>query len=134
MLSILLAIIWFSGILYWDVISDYNRWMKESIDHTKEGIMRTFLLVPSTLLLCYPEFSIWNIVASVILQATVWWELFDGFYNNKRRFHWRFNGTIEPDDPKLDIFLRKLSPRQQAALKWGLILISLIMYIIIINN
>jgi hypothetical protein len=61
----------------------------------------------------------------------VWWELFDGFYNKMRGFKWRFNGTIDADDSKLDQFLYKIGDTWEGILKIGLILISLIAYILI---
>lgn len=42
MVGIILAIIWFTTIMYLDVQSDYKRISKNTINHTRGAIVRTF--------------------------------------------------------------------------------------------
>jgi len=65
------------------------------------------------------------------MQGAWWWEFFDGFYNKLRGFSWRFNGSHDPDDSKLDKFLYHLTRRKQTYLKWGLIILFTTLYIIL---
>jgi hypothetical protein len=127
----ILAIIWFFLVLKWDVNTDFKKWKENKpIKHTKEGIIRALLLLPSVVLLTLPDFTIWKLLAAASLEASVWWELFDGLYNKKRGFKWRFNGSQEPDDSRLDKFLYHLSDSKETLLKWGLIILSLCGYIV----
>jgi hypothetical protein len=85
MVNIILAALCFGGVLWWDVSSDYRKWLKGiPINHFKEGVIRSLLLVPSTLLLGLPDIISWQTAFGALLQFSVWWELFDGWYNKKR--------------------------------------------------
>lgn len=127
----LIALIWFVGVLYWDVSTDYKKWKKKKpVDHTTDWLLRGLLIIPSTVLLSLPEITLQRIGAALLMQGFLWWELFDGFYNLMRGFSWRFNGTVDPDDSFLDKILHKLSPLQETILKWGLIIIFTSLYIL----
>jgi hypothetical protein len=129
---ILFAIIWFAGVLIWDVASDVRKWKNNiPINHTKEMITRCLLLTPSALALWLNNFSIVALPIVLAMQGAWWWELFDGFYNKMRGFKWRFNGSKDPDDSRLDSFLYHMSATKQTLLKWGLIALSTTLYIIL---
>lgn len=125
-----LAAIWFFLILKNNVDNDYEKWEQGiPVNHTKEAFIRALLLIPSTVALCLPfPISVGNIIAASMLQATVWWEFFDGWYNKKRGLPWRFNGSRDKDDSWLDRFLYGLTSLEQTLLKWGLITLSIIIY------
>jgi hypothetical protein len=129
--NVILAAIWFGGVLYWDIRSDYRKWKaKKPINHINEWVLRIFLMVPCVYLLSHGQ-SIWKVITAALMISSIWWELFDGFYNKVRGFPWRFNGTVDPDDSFLDKILHKLSPLQETLLKWGLIVIFTTLYILI---
>lgn len=138
-LNIIISVILFVVVLRWDVNSDFKKWQNEiAVNHFKEGVIRSLLLIPSTLLLLFPVFgmSMWQIVGKLSvalgLEFAVWWELFDGLYNKKRGKPWRFNGSVDKDDSILDRFLYKIGDRWEGVLKLGLITTSLVLYIIIL--
>lgn len=129
---ILIAILWFLGVLAWDIISDYKKWKKNiPVKHTNEMLIRAALLIPSAILLSWGDFSILKLLTATAMLGAWWWEFFDGIYNKLRGKSWRFNGSIDPDDSKLDTFLYHLSATKQALLKWGLIGLTTILYIIL---
>lgn len=146
MIGVLLGIIWFFVILKWDVDKDYKKWVllnstgdkKYLVNHFKDGIIRCLLLIPSTLLLVLPTYDliilqiIIKYLVVIALQAFVWWEFFDGWYNKKRGYSWRFTGTNDKDDALSDNFLQEFTPFEIGLGKWTLIMIFLISYIIIL--
>lgn len=130
MINEILAGVLFFIVLYYNVNSDYKKWLKNiPIKHTRGWFLRVLELIPCIFLLVYPTFNIKSIVSSFFLIGSTWWEFFDGWYNKKRNFKWRFNGSKDKDDAFLDKVLRKLSPTQQAILKYSLIIISLLLFI-----
>jgi hypothetical protein len=115
-----------------DIQSDYKKWKdNKPVNHLKEWIFRALFLVPSIVLLSLPNFPFWKLITASLLEAALFWELFDGFYNKVRGFSWRFNGSKDKNDSWLDKLLYNLSPKQQMLLKWGLISIFTTLYIII---
>jgi len=127
----LYATIWFILVLWWDVWTDYKRWQRKiPINHVDEWVLRIVLLAPTIHLLSLPYDPVWIFLPASLMVGALWWELFDGFYNKIRKFPWRFNGTVDPDDSWLDKILHKLSPLQETILKWGLIVISTTLYIL----
>jgi len=131
MINEILAVLLFTGVLYLNVNTDYNKWLKNiPIKHARNWFLRGLELIPCIILLNYPWFDLRQIVSSIFLSGAIWWEFFDGWYNKKRGFKWRFNGSKDKDDAFLDKILRKFTPKQQAILKWSLIILFLILYII----
>jgi hypothetical protein len=137
LIGIFFAIVWFTVLLLNDVESDYAKIMAhKAINHTKEALVRMLWMLPPTFLLCVPieGFAALKVIETfgiaLALQLAVWWEFFDGLLNRKRDKPWRYNGSIDPDDPKTDTFLHYLTDRQEAHLKWGLIMIFLTLYVI----
>jgi hypothetical protein len=129
---IILAILSFAAVLYWDVKSDFNKWKKGlPVKHKKEMLIRCLLLTPTTLFLTLANFSLINIPLAILMQGAWWWELFDGFYNKIRGFSWRFNGSEDDDEADTDELLRQLKPQEQAILKWGLITLFTTLYILL---
>lgn len=134
---IILSLILFFIVLGWDLRSDYKKW-KEGVHvkHTKEALTRGLLLIPAISLLVVPKvintsfwYFLWVSTVSVGLYGSLWWELFDGIYNKLRGFKWRFNGSVDSDDSKLDRFLYKIGDFWEGVMKVGLILLFLILYI-----
>lgn len=122
MIYLILGILLFVGILWWDITSDYHKWKRNiPINHTKEMIIRCFLLTPSALCFWLYNFSLTSLPIIILMQGAWYWEFFDGFYNKIRGKDWRFNGTLDNDDSRLDSFLYHLNNKQEAMLKWGLI-------------
>lgn len=109
MLSILLGIIWFAGVLYWDVIDDYIKWKQNiALNHTKEAIIRGLLLLPTIVALSVNEFDFFKLVI-VLLMVFLWWLfLFDGIYNHIRGFNWWFLGSVDDNDALTDKLQRKI--------------------------
>lgn len=146
MIGVLLGVIWFFVILKWDVDKDYKKWVllnstgdkKYLVNHFKDGIIRCLLLIPSTLLLVLPTYDltlpqiIIKYLIAIALQVFVWWEFFDGWYNKKRGFKWRFTGSNDEDDANSDNLLQDFSPLEIGLGKWTLIIIFLISYITIL--
>lgn len=137
MILLILAVIWFAGVLYWDVQTDFKKWkLGIPVKHRKEAIVRSLLLAPVFIGLIWNYLptnfgrTIYYSFVTLGLMFSIWWELFDGFYNKKRGYSWRFNGTVDPDDSKLDRILYGLNNTQETILKWGLILIFLILYLV----
>lgn len=129
---IILSIIYFFGILGWDISSDYKKWKKDiPINHTKDALLRILLLLPAIIGLSLHNFSILMLLIATTMVFSWWWELFDGIYNKIRGLSWRYNGSFDPDDSKLDTFLYHLNTTQETLLKWGLILLSTSGYILI---
>lgn len=131
MVSIILALIWFTGILYWNVDYDYKKISQGiPIDHKKHAVIRAALLVPSSIAFLMPSFSLLQIPIVICMQGAWWWEFFDGWLNSKRGYPWRFNGGGGEGSADSDNFLRKFTPTQQALIKWGLIVLFTTIYII----
>ncbi len=141
-ICLLVAIVSFYLVLRWDVYSDVKKWhlfnttgdSKYLVKHTKEAVLRAVLLIPTSILLFLPERSLIQIPIIIAMIIAWWWEFFDGLYNKKRGFTWRFTGSDDPDDAKSDDFLQKLTFKQQAMLKWGLIVIFTGLYILNLIN
>lgn len=131
MVSIALAILWFIGVLWWDVTSDYKKISNNiPIKHTRDMIIRSLLMAPSALGFWLTNFSLISLPIIVFMQEAWYWEFFDGLLNTKRGQSWRFNGSHDPDDSKMDSFLYHISSAKQALLKWGLIILFTSGYII----
>lgn len=132
----LLAIIWFFGILYLDVESDFKKWKNNvPVKHTKEAIERGLMLLPTFgLLMVHTNWRVWDVLITMGLMGSVYWELFDGLYNTLRGFKWRFNGSVDEDDSILDKFLYKIGDKWEAVLKLGLIVLFLFLYFLTLNS
>lgn len=138
LLPYILSLISFFIVLKWDVNSDYKKWLdKKPVNHFKESLIRIVYLIPSVCFLAYPKIiniqNFWyvllQILQSSLLLSALWWELFDGWYNKKRKFKWRFNGSVDLDDSKSDKFLYKIGDFWEGFLKIILILLFLLLYI-----
>lgn len=136
MLGVILGIISFIIVLIIDINSDYKRILTNTINHKRGTILRTVGLLPSFGCFYFPLENIqwwhWIIKGVIIigLFISVWWEFFDGFLNKKRGYSWRFNGSKDKDDPEFDKILYRLKPYQQGILKWSLITLFIISYIL----
>lgn len=123
--------------MYIDVQTDYKRLSSNTINHNRGAWLRIAGLIPSICLLYFPLqsdsllYTTIKLLASVGILFSVYWEFFDGWLNKKRGYSWRFNGSDDSNDASSDNFLQKYTPKQQAVIKWGLILIFLTGYILI---
>ena len=137
-ITTLLGLLWFYLILINDVKSDYEDWRDNiAINHNRQALSRMLYLLPSGFLLCIPfnglpwwEITLQGVVVTGLI-GSMYWEFFDGMYNKIRGFPWRFNGSVDRDDAKLDRLLYKLNDKQQFLLKWGLIVLFLSLWIYI---
>lgn len=126
----LIAAILFLSVLYWKVNRDYNLWLKDiPVKHSKSWRLLCFLLSPTVIMLAIPLHWL-AILLTAPLAAFWWWFLFDGWYNNKRKFNWWFTGSNDSDDAKTDNFLQKLKQWQHKAIKIGSITITTTIYIL----
>lgn len=136
-LSYIVAVYWFYHQLRRDVLSDFRKWVQNiPVKHTKEAIMRVINLSPSFALILWPKLywhhNFWLAsLTSAGIIFSIWWEFFDGWYNKIRGFHWRFNGSVDKDDSFLDKFLYGIGGTWETLLKWGLIILALIGYILL---
>lgn len=137
-INYIISLLLFFFILYQEV-KLHNKRLNEGIKirHKEEWFIRLVLLLPSIIMLSLPyknrhdftpEWFAISIAIKLLLAggflAFLWWELFDGFYNVKRKKPWRFIGTIENDESSTDNFLRKFSTKMQGIVKIGLIILS----------
>lgn len=136
MIGIILAILTFVVVMYLDVQSDYKRLSTNTIDHKRGTFIRMLALIPTFGCLYFPleSTTLWYIVVKMVVVSGLlfawWWEFFDGWLNTKRGKSWRYNGSDDPNDAGTDNILQKLSPIKQMLLKWGLIILFTILYII----
>lgn len=139
MLGILLGILVFITVMYLDVQSDYKRLESNTINHSRGAWLRTLGLIPAFGCFYFPldSLTFGHIALKIFIVAGLlfswWWEFFDGWLNLKRGKSWRYNGSDDDNDAKTDNILQKLNPTQQALLKWGLIILFTISYIILIK-
>jgi len=137
MLGIILGILTFIVVMYFDVQSDYKRLVTNTIEHKRGAIVRAIALLFPFGCFYFPLQSndFWFILGKVIIVGGMmmawWWEFFDGWLNTKRGESWRFNGSDDENDAKTDNFLQKYSPSKQAIIKWSLIIVFTIIYIIL---
>lgn len=136
--SYILAAIVFYLVLRWDVFDDYIKWKEgRAVKHFKEAIIRGVLVLPSAVLLYWPKYITCESWRSYVFYAAivigligaVWWEFFDGWYNKKRGYRWRFNGSVDKDDSWFDKFLYGIGDVAEGILKISLILLFLALYI-----
>lgn len=129
---IIIAIILFLGVLCFDLISDYKKWITHrSVDHTFEAWQRAVFLVPSIIgfhLAC-PNNELWILLLIVPMLFFAYWLIFDGLYNKLRGFDWWFAGSDDQDDAKLDNLQQFLGRRWSKVVKICGLLTFLFFYI-----
>jgi hypothetical protein len=113
-----------------DQVTDYKLWRDNNPDnpirHLRGGWLRLIGCVPACIVAWWlPFHNVWIFLAGSVSFALLYWNLFDGFFNNKRRFHWEYNGTDDPDDARTDNFLQQFSESTALKIKVGAFLISL---------
>ena len=137
MLGILLGIITFTVVMYLDVQSDYKRLQSNTINHKRGAFLRTLGLIPTFGCFYFPldSLTFGHIALKMFIVSGLlfswWWEFFDGWLNIKREKPWRYNGSDDIDDANTDNFLQKYTPKQQAIIKWSLIVLFTTSYILI---
>lgn len=140
MTGVLIGILCFIIVLYFDIQSDYKRLNSNTIQHKRGAFVRALVLLPSFGCFYFPLENLqwWYILLKIVvvgcMMAAWWWEFFDGLLNLKRKESWRFNGSDDPNDAKTDNLLQGLSGPQQALLKWGLITVFTTIYILLKTN
>jgi hypothetical protein len=98
---ILIPVILFFSVLFWDVTSDVKKWRKNfTIYHTKEAWLRCCLLIPSTrtFTVFHPDKTLWILVLSLLMQFFTFWFLFDGLFNRMRGFKWNQPPSLDGKD------------------------------------
>ena len=137
MIGIILAILTFVVIMHFDVQSDFKRLESNTINHKRGAWLRTLALIPTFGCLYFPldSLTFGHIALKVFIVSGLlfswWWEFFDGWLNTKRGKSWRYNGSDDTDDAGTDNFLQKYTPKQQAIIKWSLIVLFTTLYILI---
>lgn len=139
-IPVLYGAIFLQLVLAAKLIYDLTLWFRrerrgtgnKTVHHAKEWILMAAGAVP----------SIWNFAVHInLLWYYAWlisglmcafylWITFDGFYNKIRGFKWSYTGSVDPDDPKSDIFLRRFPVWLQQAIKWVPFAGLIILYII----
>jgi len=128
MIYLILGILFFTAVLIWDVQTDKS---KTAVKHTKEAWIRAILLTPSAICLVLFNPSLLILPIVIVLQGSWYFLLFDGLLNKAKGQNWWFTGSIDPDDAESDQFLRKLTLTQHKLLKFGLAVISTLLYILL---
>jgi len=126
------AILLFFAVLIWDLISDYEKWLKErKVNHAKEGWLRaTLLLIPTLILIsAHPNKTLWPVVYTLLLEGFWYWFLFDGIYNRIRGFDFWYTGTNDKDDAKTDNFLQSMPPWVHKVIKITAVIVATWLYI-----
>ena len=118
--------------------NDLAKWKKGiPVDHGGKTVLRRLpLQLPSVVLFALYAQNWWAAPVAYIMISAFWWEFFDGIYNIRRNFHWRFNGSFNDPghtDAWTDKLLKRMKPWQQSVLKWGLIAASTFVYILLIK-
>ena len=130
---LIIGIIWFLVVMGADLYSDYEKWLNQRVvKHTLEAWERGIFLLPSIVFICFHfDVSIWKYIDFAIFEAFLYWMFFDGIYNKIRGFDWWFFGSFgDPGgDAKLDIFQKKLGLTGTKILKFGGVIITLILFI-----
>ena len=135
---ILIAIILFIGTLIIDLVTDYRLLLNNrSIDHDRGTWLRAIGLIPAIILLTIATkfiFPYW--IISIAISGGVicfnYWNLFDGFLNLLRSEKWFWTGSDDEDDAKSDNFVQGLKRWEHVAIKIGLSLAFIVVYIIIL--
>lgn len=102
--------------LWLAVISAPDAGSKVAINHKKETLIRALWVTPVIILLYLAKHTgfqnsvIEDLFLTVFCVASLWWVLFDGFFNIIRNFPWWFTGTVDKDESVLDNLKRKLGP------------------------
>lgn len=71
--------------------------------------------------------------ASAAIVCSLFWPLFNGFFNNIRKFNWFYKGTVDKDEAKTDNFLRNKSVTFIVIVQSLLIIISFLSYFYIVR-
>ena len=102
MIYILIALVLLFCILYWDVNSDFKKWLKnQAVRHKSEWRLRALLCTPIIILFTvahpaehgYSWATFWVLACSICMIGFTWWMLFDGWYNLKRRNYLKNTGA-----------------------------------------
>lgn len=139
-LILIISIAAFIAVLLWFLHRDLKKWGASiPIDHGGKSVLRRLLFqLPSAIgFIWFADWNLWAFPVAYLMMNFTWWEFFDGIFNIRRNFHWRFNGSFNDPghtDPWTDKLLRRMAPWQQAVLKWSLIGISVFIYIKICIN
>ena len=139
MLGVILGILTFVTVMYFDVKSDYKRIPTGRVSHGRGQVLRILALLPSFACFMLPvdDESIPTVMIKILITAAMmaawWWEFFDGWLNKMRRYSWRYNGSDDADDAKSDNFLQQFSPKEQMVIKWTLIILFTSLYTIFIR-
>lgn len=122
-LKVILGIVIFLCTFIIDLYTDFNLWKENKpVNHKRGAILRLLGLIPANILIG---------LAAIPLLGSLYWFLFDGFYNVLRGFNWWFTGSNDVDDAKTDDFLQRLKPWQHQAIKIGAIILSLTFYLMV---
>ena len=127
------AIIYFFLATSFLVLMDYRLWLKhKDVKHKTEWWLKAGLLTPviSALASSTNLYPLLSIPLCSGMVAFSFWIIFDGAYNIVRGFNFWFNGSpdLKKDDSLFDKFLRKLSPWQDAAVKFVPLVIMIYLY------
>ncbi len=133
MIYLAVAVILFTGVLTWDLLTDFRKWQNQiPVNHTREGIMRAILLLPSLFFFLFyrDPFPWWMVPVTIVMVQFWYWLLFDGIYNRLRGFNWWFTGSDDHDDAKADDFLQSIPRWLHVFIKIAGIVISTTFYIL----
>lgn len=129
----LAAILLFVAVLVWDVVTDYQKWLKQRVvQHSKDAWLRILLLLPSIVcfIIAHPVNEWWVMAVVLSMTGFVFWFLFDGFYNILRGENWWFTGSNDADDAHTDDFLQSIPHWAHIGIKLTGMAGSLLLYIL----
>lgn len=123
-IALISAIAIFIVVLILFLQHDLDRWMKNlPVDHGGKSVLRRLpFQLPSVAGFAVFAMNWWAIPVSYLMMNAYWWEFFDGIYNIKRGYRWRYNGSFNDPghtDAGTDKFLKRFKPWQQAIIKWA---------------
>lgn len=135
-----IAITLFLVVLGADLWTDYRLWQDGlPINHVRGAWLRTAALMPTVAILAgfwprwgelgIPEKWLALLATTILMVGAVFWTVFDASFNLLRGFPPMFNGSVDPDDSKLDTFLMTIPALWEAVLKIGLVAGSIWLWI-----
>lgn len=126
------CVLLFYLVLRWDINDDFKKWLaNKGVNHKREFFLRIALLVPCVVGFTYVNPLPWyyGFIISGLMVGSAFCLLFDGLFNNKRRFNFWFNGSKGPHDrSRFDDFWHNMPDWKEATIKIGASLVFVAAY------
>jgi len=126
------CVLLFYLVLRWDINDDFKKWLEnKGVKHKREFFLRIALLLPCIVGFTYASPVNWyyGFIISGLMVGSSFMLLFDGLYNNKRKFNFWFNGSNGPHDrSRFDRFWSNMPNWKEATIKIGASLVFVAIY------